>query len=308
MSPMLDRAGFERATGRQLASRADYTAALAAALDRSVGFAAGKLGGSERAWLSYPPRLERARRAPRRALALSLAHQSSRHSGIWPTDLDSLLRFCERFRAAVAELDAIGLFSDAFAIEAEIIERLAPPGMPMRFEDQEPVRDPGRPAAQCWLELLRGRRVLIANPFADLLRDRARPEIYEAVWASAGKRWFEPATVASVEFPYGFDSATHARYGSALELLADVSERIEALDFDVALIAAGGLGIPLAAAVKRSGRVGLSLGGHLQVMFGVYGHRWLERREWREEIINDAWIRVPERYRPDPGKALEDYW
>lgn len=305
---MLDRAGFEQATGRPLASRAEYTAALAAALDRSAGFAAGKLGGSERTWLSYPPRIERERGIGRRALALSLGHQSADHSGIWPTDLGFLLRFCEQFRAAVAELDAIGLFADAFAIEAEIFERLAPPGMPMRFGDQEPIRDPALPRSQCWLELLRGRRVLIVSPFADLLRDRARPEIYEPAWASAGKRWFEPAAVESVEFPYGFDAATRARYGSALDLLAELRATVVGRDFDVALIGAGGLGIPLAAAVKESGRVGLSLGGHLQVMFGVYGQRWLERREWREEIINDAWIRVPERYRPDPGPHLEDYW
>lgn len=308
MSPWIDQAGFERAIGRPLASRAEYTRALANALDRSTGFAAGKLGNSERMWLTYPPRIERERGPRRHALAASLTYRSMSHSGIWSTDLESLLDFCERFRAAVGELAFIGLFEDAFSSELEIFDRERPSGLPMRFQDQEPVRDPAVPAGECWLELLRGRRLLIVSPFADLLRERARADVYEPAWVAVGKRWFEPAAVASVEIPYGFDPETQRRYGSALELLEDVSDRLAALDFDVALIGAGGISIPMAAAVKASGRVALSLGGHLQVMFGVHGRRWLSRRRWREEIINDAWVGVPERYRPDPALAVEDYW
>ncbi len=308
MSPRLEQAGFERAIGRPLASRAEYTRALAGALDRGSGFAAGKLGSSERMWLSFPARIERAQGVRYQALVTALTYRSRAHAGVWAPDVGALLGFCERFRAAVGELDAIGLFDDAFAIEREIFERERPPGMPMLFVDQEPTRGPDAAAAGCWLELLRGRRLLIVSPFAELLRDRARADVYEPAWASAGKRWFEPAAVAAVEIPYGYEPATQRRYGSALALLEDAIDRIAALDYDVALIGAGGIAIPIAAAVKASGRVGLSLGGHLQVMFGVCGRRWLSRREWREEIINDAWIRVPERYRPDPALALEDYW
>ena len=175
----------------------------------------------------------------------------------------------------------------------------------MRFQDQEPPRSAD---AADWLDHLRGRRVLIVCPYADLLRDRARADVYEAVWAAAGKRWFDPAAVESLEIPYGFDPGTHARYRDALGLLDEIAARIGSLDFDCALIAAGGLGIPLAARVKAAGRVGISLGGHLQVVFGVHGERWLARPEWRERWLNDAWVGVPERYRPDRALTGEDYW
>ncbi len=307
MTAMLTEAEFERASG-PLASRADYTAAMRAAIEHGTGFAAGKLGHSERAWLTHPPRIEEADGVRRRALELSLANLSLRHSGIWPTDLGSLLAFCDRFRIAVGELDAIGLFDDAFATELEILEELSPPGMRMRFGDQEPVRQPGVPAGECWLELLRGRRVLIVCPFAEFLRTRAQADTYEAAWSSVGKRWFEPEAVSSLELPYGFDPATQARYGSALELLDEVAAAIDELDFEVVLIGAGGLGIPLATRVKEAGRAGLSLGGHLQVIFGVHGERWLRQPEWRDGIINDAWARLPDRYRPDLAWTAEDYW
>ena len=63
----------------------------------------------------------------------------------------------------------------------------------------------------------------------------------------------------------------------------------------------------LAAAVKRLGRVGVSLGGHLQIVFGVAGERWLEREDWRRLYINESWTRIPDRYVP-AGRTGENYW
>ena len=37
------------------------------------------------------------------------------------------------------------------------------------------------------------------------------------------------------------------------------------------------------------------------MLFGVYGRRWRERDEWRRDYLNDSWIEMPDRYRPDPG-------
>ncbi len=305
----LDQAGFERAIGRPLLSRRGFADALGAAVADGRGFAAGKLGGSEQAWLMHPLLLEREDGGRRlRAFEAALAFRSLRHAGVWPAEPSFLRRFSAAFSAAVGELDAIGLFADAFATELEILSYHRPAGAPMRFEDQEPDRSAGGDPADCWLEHLRGRRVVIVCPFADLLRERARADVYEAVWASSGKRWFGPAAVESVEIPYGFDPDTQARYGDALELLDEVDSRLASLDFDCALIGAGGLGIPLAARVKGRGAVAVSLGGHLQVVFGVHGERWRSKPEWRERWINDSWVSIPERYRPDPALTGEDYW
>ena len=305
----LDQAGFERALGRALIGRREFVAALGAALGEGRGFAVGKLGGSEQAWLTYPALLEREREPLKlRAFEAALAFRSLRHAGIWPADPRFLQRFAGQFATAVGDLDAIGLFSDAFATELEILRYHRPVGDLMRFEDQEPDRSQGSPVEDCWLEHLRGRRVLLVCPFADLLRERANRETYEAVWGRVGKRWFDPVGIESIEVPYGFDPAVQAEFGTALGLLDVLGARLEQADFDCALIAAGGLGIPLAAAVKRTDRVAVSLGGHLQVMFGVHGERWRQRPEWRDGIFTDAWISLPERYRPDPALTGENYW
>ena len=304
MSPLTQRE-FELAAGEELAGRSEFAAMVGAALDEGRGFAAGKLGGSEQAWMLRGVVRERERDPRRRrAFDAALGFRSLRHAGVWPTDAGFQERFSDEFAAACAELDAIGLFADAFDASLELLSHHRPPGRLMRFEDQEP---PPAGARDCWLEHLRGRRVLLVCPFAELLRERARRDVYEATWRRTGKRWFEPAAVEAVELPYGFEPATQERYATALDLLDEVDDRVAGRELDVALIAAGGLGIPLAARVKGRGGVAISLGGHLQVLFGVRGDRWRERPEW-EERFTDAWIDVPARLRPDPALTGEDYW
>jgi hypothetical protein len=63
---------------------------------------------------------------------------------------------------------------------------------------------------------------------------------------------------------------------------AEVSER----DFDIALLACGAFGHPLCAHIKSIGRKAVYMGGELQLMFGVYGDRWVGN-----PVINEHWIR-----------------
>ena len=91
-----------------------------------------------------------------------------------------------------------------------------------------------------------------------------------------------------------------------LELRRHIDDELGRRDFDVALIATGGLGIPIAARVKALGKVGISLGGHRQVLFGVLGKRWRDRSDWQTASFNDAWVDLPASYRPSVTTALTD--
>jgi hypothetical protein len=115
--------------------------------------------------------------------------------------------------------------------------------------------------------------------------------------------------VEALPIPYTYDpEAAAARHGSALDLLEEITERIASSDFDVALIAGGSLGIPIAVSVKRLGKIGISLGGHLQIVFGVHGERWLSQPSWHRDYFNDAWIRMPAEYVPETSAPEVDYW
>jgi hypothetical protein len=158
------------------------------------------------------------------------------------------------------------------------------------------------------LPSFRGRKLLLVSPFARLLQERATGSTFEAVWTKTGKRWFEPASVEALEFPYGFAAETQLRYGTALELFDELTGEIDSRDFDVALIGAGGMGVGLASFVKSRGKIGISMGGHLQVLFGVLGARWRSKESWKRRYYNDAWIDMPEHYVPARSETIENYW
>lgn len=291
-------------------SRADFVARLGAALEAGAGFAAGKLGPSPLHWMAWPLAKASARsRLGLRLFEREVRRHAEKNSGVYPATPEFLEAWNERYAADVAALDAVGLFLKGDALERMVVEGYGIANR-MHYQDQEPDRSlPDRPE-RCWLPLLRGRRVLLVCPFASLLAERAREDVFEGVWARTGKRWFHPRSVEALDTPYGFAAETQARYPTAFDLLDAVRSELDRREFDVALVATAGLAIPLCAHVKRRGRVAVDLGGHLQVLFGVIGQRWRRQRVWRESYFTDAWIDMPARLRPVETGVCDDgaYW
>jgi hypothetical protein len=300
---------FERRLGRRLISARRFAELIGAALERGEGFAAGKLGNSERDLLRLALVSQRETDPLRiRAFECAVVAKLLRTSGIFPPDPEFCRRFGEFYAEQVRRLDCVGVDVTQLRATLELLFFHGIEGEVIDYLDQEPDRSTPNDPARCWLPYLRGRRILLVSPFAELLRRRATRETFEVVWAKTGKPWFYPADVGAVEFPYGYSPATGERFPTALDLVEDITARIAEREFDVAIIGAGGLGIPIASFVKRLDRVGISLGGAIQPLFGVRGRRWNEREDWRRDYFNDAWIDLPPEYRPDPAHTFEDYW
>lgn len=295
-----------------LSSRASFVAAVRAAATERRGFAAGKIGWSEQQLL-LQPLLASVALSPRqrRAAHLVLREHALRRSGVFPDTPQVFGEYAALFAARIGELDYLGLFLHEVArgFEGLLLERHRWACRRMFYRDQEPDRSVPDDPASCYLEAFRGRRLLLVCPFAGFLATRARAEVFEAVWAASGKRWFHPSHVEAIEFPYGFQSATRGRYPSIFELLAELEHRVERSSADVVLIAAGALGIPLAVAARRRGKLAIALGGHLQVLFGVLGRRWRCDAAFRRTYVNEHWVELPERYRPAAHEHGEGaYW
>jgi hypothetical protein len=215
------------------------------------------------------------------------------------------VEYIEHFR----ELDSIGLVKEAPAESRELLALHGIPGsVLLDSKDQQPDRSSPHDGNRCYLDSFRDRDLLLIAPFGELLKARANADTFEAVWAKTGKPWFYPRSVQALEVPYGFDPDTQASYPTCLDVLAELADDVRKREFDVALIAAGGHGVPLASTIKEQGGVAISLGGHLQVLFGVLGERWRGKRSWQERYYNDAWIDMPERYVPDYAERGENYW
>ncbi len=91
--------------------------------------------------------------------------------------------------------------------------------------------------------------------------------------------------------------------------LADLKTRMDAADFDVALVGAGAFSLPLVTHARRRGKVGVHLGGTLQVLFGVYGGRWKDNKDY-QHFINGSWVRPDETETPPTVHKIENacYW
>ena len=298
--------------GRPMAARADFIARMRAAVQHAAPFAAGRLGHSAQYWLLYPHILARAElpRLVREIYERRLLFEACNQSGLFPAEPAYLLQFAEFYTLHLQQMDVIGLTFDNQERERELLRQYTFAADLMDYRDLSPDRSVPADDTRCYLPLFRGKRILLICPFAGLLRTRATRDTFEAVWANIDKRWFYPANVDALEFPYGLEEQTQQRYGTAEALFDEIVTELRQREFDVALIAASGLAVPLASAARQMGKIAVDLGGDLQVLFGVLGKRWRQREHWRRDYLNDGWIDMPAQYRPaNPHSAdTQDFW
>jgi hypothetical protein len=290
-------------------SRGEFLRDICYASEHRVGYAAGKIGLAQQYWMYYPILL---RQSPD-SLKVKRFHEALRfnglnQNGIFPADPNFYLEFNRFYVDSVRQLDCLGLCLSPG--EPELLKHYRLTNKLIPYGCQEPDRSGPSDEANCYLPFFRNKRLLLVCPFASLLKERATKDTFEGVWANTGKKWFYPAGIQAVEFPYGFSPSTHARFVNAIELYEWIGARMDEHEYDVALIAAAGLGVSLAARAKRNGKIAVDLGGHLQVLFGVLGKRWKEMTWWHDRYVNGSWIDMPEQYRPKETGVCDNgaYW
>ena len=164
-----------------------------------------------------------------------------------------------------------------------------------------------------WLESLAGRTVLVVIPFKDSVT-RQLAKGGEAIWGEWAKRLLPPTIHFKIVVP-------PVSFAGALEFsnwrgaLASLIQRVDAAGaFDVALLACGGLGMPLGAYLRETGRSSIYIGGALQLWFGIIGNRWRAFQK-RDSVLarlmnNSNWVAPLASERPVGYKTEESsaYW
>lgn len=276
------------------------------AIESGSGYATGKIGLSQKHWMYYEILLSRQRdHTAIRKFEDDLKFHALNQEGIFPDDLNFYLEFNRFYIGHVKNLDCLGLVYQPASMEMQLINYFSLKNKFIDYLLQEPDRSNG----PCYLPYFKDQKLLLVCPFSGLLKERATKETFESVWGKTGKLWFYPRAVDFVEFPYGFAKATHERFPTVIDLFDSIVQQIERKSFDVALIAAGGLSIPIASTIKNMGKVAIDLGGHLQFLFGVVGKRW-RTEENRKNIFTDSWIDMPEKYKPKETNVCDKgaYW
>ena len=157
-----------------------------------------------------------------------------------------------------------------------------------------------------WSASLAGKKVLVIHPYAELINDQYHKKRKVLFPGSTCLPEFELYCLKAVQTIAGNPDPRFRTWFDALGWMEYEAMKFE---FDVALIGCGAYGFPLAARLKRNGKKAVHLGGALQILFGIKGSRWDERREF-SAMYNQYWVRPGTEQQPQNYESIEDgcYW
>lgn len=198
-------------------------------------------------------------------------------AGIHPVTTSNLLEYAFLYEEALKEADAISCFG--VHMERYFIKKDA-------REDAVLINGfATEPLLGMWSPALKGKKVLVISPFKEEIESqyKRREKIF------AGEEDLLPfMDLRVVKPPYTLGEGDFPPFAEGVK---KTLEECFKEPFDFALISAGGYAPLLGLALKKEGYSSFSVGGALQTLFGIMGHRW-EKRSHVASRVNESWIRV----------------
>jgi hypothetical protein len=225
------------------------------------------------------------------------------NAGFYFQNTGEAAAFSSLYMEALAATDILGAWGTAFSsIESnfvDIVPRFIPVGMTAPWV--YPYSDD--PNLLPWAKALEGKKVLVVSPFAKSIQgqfERINKVFEEKNCHNFQLLTFKAPMTINTKFP------TDKTW---FELLGEIKDFMNTVDFDVALISAGAYSFPLAHHAKKIGKIGIHSGGGLQLFFGIMGKRW-EKSDEFIQIKNPYWIRPSKEETPESAALVEGgcYW
>lgn len=223
------------------------------------------------------------------------------NAGFFPCDSKLGFKFYKRMLDDMPEIDILGsyIYEEKF-VEVflnSVKKRVNLDGFYAPFLWKNP-----------WTKALKGKRVLVVHPFVESIRYQYENN-REHLWNNPDvlPEFKDLLTLKAVQ---SMADNKEQPFKDWFEALKYMENEISKLDFDVAIIGCGAYGMCLAAHVKRMGKVAIHLAGWTQMLFGVYGNRWIKDQPEYSKFINKYWIRPNENERPKGASKIENgcYW
>jgi hypothetical protein len=219
-------------------------------------------------------------------------------AGVFPFDPEFAARFQDFFAETVGNMSHIAVWGN-FG-EAATVERLAPTATLLDRTTLEPHK-----LEFPWTRALAGKRVAVITPFADSVMNQY--EKRHQVWA-LHPDMLPDFSLRTVRTPFspGIAEPQEKDWFERLDLLTD---KLFSEPFDVCLVGAGALSLPLAVRCAKAGKIGIHTGGYTQIMFGIWGRRW-DHEPTLTKYKNDAWTRPRPEETPENYVAVDNasYW
>ncbi|MGN0652050.1 MAG: hypothetical protein ACI4KN_03520 [Gemmiger sp.] len=218
-------------------------------------------------------------------------------SGVFPTDDETLARFCRFYVTCAQSADLLALWD--VGAEREVIRGCAGTRF-TKLRALEPYyhKNP-------WSAALAGKRVLVVHPFrGTILRQyEKREQLFPGTDILP-----EFASLTVVQAVQGL-AGQQTGYASWFDALAAMQAQMDAANYDVAIIGAGAYGLPLAAHARDTGHAAIQMSGATQLLFGIKGRRWDDHPQI-SRLYNDAWVRPAPEEQPQNKEKVEggSYW
>lgn len=266
------------------------------ALEKKEGVFIGRFGSNE---LDVMVKFEHYNGGKMNAYQRNALDRLCLNAGFFPKDSQLVGRYVDEMKDASNVLDLVGVWFNPF--EDYILKKYAPRAEYCQLAGLEPYF-----YSHPWSRILQGKRVLVVHPFADSILQQymtAREDLFQNQNVLP---LFNLEIIKAVQTIAG---QKDSRFGTWFDALDYMENLALAKDFDVAIIGCGAYGFPLAARLKRAGKIAVHLGGATQMLFGVKGARW-EKIPSFNSIINDKWIYPIDSERPKDASKIENacYW
>lgn len=159
-----------------------------------------------------------------------------------------------------------------------------------------------------WTKELKGKKVLVVHPFAETIQSQyqRREKLFEN--PDVLPEFAKLTVIKAVQSAAG--NASETGFENWFQALKYMKDQMDQVDYEVAIIGCGAYGMSLAAHAKRRGKIAIHLAGWTQMLFGIYGKRWLEDQPEYSRFINEYWVRPQENERPKNAETVEGgcYW
>jgi len=240
------------------------------------------------------------------AISPKILEPLSNNAGVFPLTEENLGHFISIYKSGVAQIDVLAVRDspiDAWHRNAQMVglELFAREPPLVGWDVLFPYR-----AKFPWTGRLKGMKVLVIHPFVETI-ERQIPKLPQI----HGRDMFPDVSFQLYRPPQLLaDSLERSEWASWGDALVSVKKDLDKLTFDAALIGAGAMGLPIAAHIKKLGKVALHLGGDLQLLFGIKGSRWLSFYPRVAARMNDFWVFPAKVERPRGFRSVENggYW
>lgn len=159
-----------------------------------------------------------------------------------------------------------------------------------------------------WSSALKDKRVLVIHPFTESIKMQYAKRELLFTDKSVLPAFKSLETIRAVQTIAG--NTPDKEFNNWFDALYYMENEIDKKEFDIALIGCGAYGLPLAAYIKRKGKIAIHLAGWTQMLFGIYGNRWIHDQPEFSRFINEYWIRPSMDECPHNKDSIENgcYW